>query len=202
MDKIWLKEYPKGVPDEVNPDQYASLKAMFEERARKYAKHPAYSNLGTTLSYADLDRLSRQFGAYLQKVAGLQKGERVALMMPNLLQYPVALFGVLRSGLVAVNVNPLYTERELEHQLKDSGAQAIVILENFATTLQAALPHVGLKHVIVTAIGDLLPAPKRQLVNFVVRRVKKWCRPGVSRVPYRSATRSRRLHAKPWMTLP
>ena len=177
MDKIWLKEYPKGVPAEVNPDQYASLKAMFEERARKYAQRPAYSNLGTTLNYAELERLSRQFGAYLQKVAGLQKGERVALMMPNLLQYPVALFGVLRSGLVAVNVNPLYTERELEHQLKDSGAQAIVILENFATTLQAALPHVGLKHVIVTAIGDLLPAPKRQLVNFVVKRVKKMVPP-------------------------
>jgi long-chain acyl-CoA synthetase len=177
MDKIWLKEYPKGVPAEVNPDQYASLKAMFEERARKYAQRPAYSNLGTTLNYAELERLSRQFGAYLQKVAGLQKGERVALMMPNLLQYPVALFGVLRSGLVAVNVNPLYTERELEHQLKDSGAKAIVILENFATTLQAALPHVGLKHVIVTAIGDLLPAPKRQLVNFVVKRVKKMVPP-------------------------
>jgi len=189
MDKIWLKEYPKGVPAEVNPDQYSSLKAMFEASARKYPQHPAYSNLGATLDYAELDRLSRQFGAYLQKAAGLKKGERVALMMPNLLQYPVALFGVLPAGLVAVNVNPLYTERELEHQLKDSGAQTIVILENFATTLQQALPHVGLKHVIVTAIGDLLPTPKRQLVNFVVRRVKKMVPPWRidGAVPFRAA---------------
>ena len=189
MEKIWLKEYPKGVLAEVNPDQYASLKAMFEENARKYARRPAYSNLGATLSYADLDRLSRQFGVWLQKVAGLKKGDRVAIMMPNLLQYPVALFGILRNGMVAVNVNPLYTERELEHQLKDSGTQAIVILENFATTLQATLPHVSLKHVIVTAIGDLLPAPKRQLVNFVVRRIKKmvpsWRIEGA--VPFRDA---------------
>ncbi len=189
MEKIWLKEYPRGVLAEVNPDQYASLKAMFEENARKYARRPAYSNLGATLGYADLDRLSRQFGVWLQKVAGLKKGDRVAIMMPNLLQYPVALFGILRNGMVAVNVNPLYTERELEHQLKDSGTQAIVILENFATTLQATLPHVSLKHVIVTAIGDLLPAPKRQLVNFVVRRIKKmvpsWRIEGA--VPFRDA---------------
>ncbi|MDE2024775.1 MAG: AMP-binding protein, partial [Gammaproteobacteria bacterium] len=134
MDKIWLKEYPKGVPAEINPDQYASLKAVFDESCRLYATLPAYSNLGTTLSYAEIEKLSRQFGAYLQKVVGLKKGDRVALMMPNLLQYPVALFGVLRSGMVAVNVNPLYTERELEHQLKDSGAHTIVILENFAST--------------------------------------------------------------------
>ncbi|HKT31330.1 MAG TPA: long-chain-fatty-acid--CoA ligase [Gammaproteobacteria bacterium] len=173
MDKIWLKEYPQDVPAEINPDRYASLKAMFEESCRQYAALPAYSNLGTALSYAELEKLSRQFGAYLQQVVGLKKGDRVALMMPNLLQYPVALFGVLRSGMVAVNVNPLYTERELEHQLRDSGAQTIVILENFATTLQATLPQVPLKHVIVTAIGDLLPAPKRAIVNFVVRKVKK-----------------------------
>ncbi|MGH8280997.1 MAG: AMP-binding protein, partial [Gammaproteobacteria bacterium] len=197
MDKIWLKEYPKGVPAEINPDQYPSLKAMFEESCRQYAALPAYSNLGTTLSYADLDRLSRQFGAYLQKVVGLKKGERVAIMMPNLLQYPVALFGALRSGLVAVNVNPLYTERELEHQLKDSGAHTIVILENFAGTLQAALPQADVQHVVVTAIGDLVPFPKRALVNFVVRKVKKmvpaWHIEGA--VPFRTTLAQGAQHA-------
>ena len=189
MDKIWLKEYPQGVPAEINPDQYASLKAIFDESCRVYASLPAYSNLGTMLSYAELEKLSRQFGAYLQKTVGLRKGDRVALMMPNLLQYPVALFGVLRSGMVAVNVNPLYTERELEHQLKDSGAHTIVIVENFAATLQAALPNADVQHVVVTAIGDLAPFPKRALVNFVVRKVKKmvpaWRIEGA--VPFRAA---------------
>ncbi|MGH8306846.1 MAG: AMP-binding protein, partial [Gammaproteobacteria bacterium] len=189
MEKIWLKEYPKGVPAEINPDQYASLKAMFEDSCRQYAALPAYSNLGTTLSYADLNQLSGQFGVYLQKVVGLKKGDRVAIMMPNLLQYPVALFGILRTGMVAVNVNPLYTARELEHQLKDSGAHTIVILENFASTLQEALPHTAVKTVVVTAIGDLVPLPKRALVNFVVRHVKKmvprWHIDGT--VPFRQA---------------
>ena len=173
MERIWLKEYPKGVPAEINPDEYPSLKAVFEGSCREYAALPAYSNLGATLRYAELEKLSRQFGAWLQKLAGLKKGDRVAIMMPNLLQYPVVLFGILRTGMVAVNVNPLYTARELEHQLNDSGARAIVIVENFAATLEAALPHVELKHVVVTALGDLLPFPKRPLVNFVVRRMKK-----------------------------
>ncbi|MGA9852905.1 MAG: long-chain-fatty-acid--CoA ligase [Gammaproteobacteria bacterium] len=189
MEKIWLKEYPKGVPAEINPDQYASLKAMLEGSCSQYAALPAYSNLGVTLSYADLDRLSRQFGAYLQKTVGLRKGDRVAIMMPNLLQYPVALFGILRTGMVAVNVNPLYTARELEHQLKDSGAHTIVILENFANTLQEALPLTDVKTVVVTAIGDLVPFPKRALVNFVVRHIKKmvprWQIDGA--VPFRTA---------------
>jgi len=182
MEKIWLKEYPKGVPAEINPDEYSSLKAVFEDSCRQYAGLPAYSNLGATLSYADLERMSRQFGAWLQKDAGLKKGDRVAIMMPNLLQYPVALFGILRSGMVVVNVNPLYTVRELEHQLKDSGARTIVIVENFAATLQEALPQVDVKTVVTTQIGDLLPFPKRALVNFVVKRVKKmvpaWRIPG------------------------
>ncbi|MGA9854806.1 MAG: long-chain-fatty-acid--CoA ligase [Gammaproteobacteria bacterium] len=173
MDKIWLKEYPQGVPAEINPDEFSSLKAVFEDSCRRYAELPAYSNLGATLSYADLERMSREFGAWLQKVAGLKKGDRVAIMMPNLLQYPVALFGILRCGMVAVNVNPLYTARELEHQLKDSGAHAIVIVENFAATLQEALPQVDVKTVVTTQIGDLLPLPKRTLVNFVVKRVKR-----------------------------
>ena len=182
MEKIWLKEYPQGVPAEINPDEYASLKAILEDSCRQYAALPAYSNLGASLSYADLDRLSRQFGAWLQKVVGLKKGDRVAIMMPNLLQYPVALFGILRCGMVAVNVNPLYTARELEHQLQDSGARAIVIVENFAATLQEALPHVDVRTVVTTQIGDLLPFPKRTLVNLVVKRVKKmvpaWQIPG------------------------
>ena len=189
MEKIWLKEYPQGVPAEINPDEYASLKAILEDSCRQYAALPAYSNLGASLSYADLDRLSRQFGAWLQKVVGLKKGDRVAIMMPNLLQYPVALFGILRCGMVAVNVNPLYTARELEHQLQDSGARAIVIVENFAATLQEALPHVDVRTVVTTQIGDLLPFPKRTLVNLVVKRVKKmvpaWRIPGA--VSFRAA---------------
>ena len=189
MEKIWLKQYPEGVPAEINTDQYASLKAMFEDSCRKYAERPAFSNLGTTLSFAELEKLSRQFGAYLQHGVGLKKGDRVALMMPNLLQYPVALFGVLRSGVIAVNVNPLYTERELEHQLKDSGAHTIVIVENFAHTLQASLASTGVEHVVVTAIGDLLPFPKRSIVNFVVRKVKKMVPPWhiEGALPFRTA---------------
>ncbi len=184
MEKIWLKEYPKGVPAEIDRNQYASLKAIFEDSCRRYAGLPAYSNLGATLDYANLERLSRRFGAYLQKTAGLKQGDRVAIMMPNLLQYPVALFGILRCGMVAVNVNPLYTARELEHQLQDSGARVIVIVENFAATLQEALPHVDVKTIVTTQIGDLLPFPKRTLVNFVVKRVKKmvpaWRIPGAA----------------------
>ncbi len=182
MEKIWLKEYPQGVPAEINPDEYPSLKAVFEDSCRRYSGLPAYTNMGATLSYAVLERMSRHFGAWLQKVAGLKKGDRVAVMMPNLLQYPVVLFGILRCGMVAVNVNPLYTARELEHQLKDSGTRAIVIVENFAATLQQALPQVEVKSVVTTQIGDLLPVPKRMLVNFVVKRVKKmvpaWRIPG------------------------
>ncbi|HET7650287.1 MAG TPA: long-chain-fatty-acid--CoA ligase [Gammaproteobacteria bacterium] len=177
MDKFWLKEYPAGVPAEINTGAYASIKAVLEESFAKFAELPAFTNMGTALSYAEIDAQSRRFAAYLQKVAGLNKGDRVALMMPNLLQYPVALFGILRAGMVAVNVNPLYTSHELEHQLTDSGARAIVILENFATTLQQVVGKTGVQHVIVTAIGDLLGFPKRPIVNFVVRRVKKMVPP-------------------------
>ncbi|HEX6549296.1 MAG TPA: long-chain-fatty-acid--CoA ligase FadD [Gammaproteobacteria bacterium] len=173
MDKIWLKEYPQGVPADIDTGSYASIKAILEDSCAKFAELPAFTNMGTTLTYSQIERQSRDFAAYLQKVAGLQKGDRVALMMPNLLQYPVALFGILRAGMVAVNVNPLYTAHELEHQLTDAGARAIVILENFATTLQQILDKTGVQSVVVTAIGDLLGFPKRPLVNFVVRRVKK-----------------------------
>ena len=187
MEKIWLREYPPGVPAEVDLNEFSSLKDILEKSCQRFSDLPAYSNMGVTLQYRDIDRLSRAFGAWLQQTLGLGKGERVALMMPNVLQYPVALFGVLRAGLIVVNVNPLYTPRELEHQLKDSGATVIVILENFAHTLQEVLDRTPVKTVITTQLGDLFPFPKRPLVNFVVKRVKKmvpaWSIPGA--IPFR-----------------
>lgn len=188
MEKIWLREYPPGVPAEVDLNEFASLKDILEKSCQRFANLPAYSNRNTTLRYRDIDRLSRAFGAYLQQ-QGLGKGERVAIMMPNILQYPVALFGVLRAGLIAVNVNPLYTPRELAHQLNDSGATAIVILENFAHTLQEVIAQTAVKTVITTQIGDLYPFPKRLLVNIVVKWIKKmvpaWNIPGA--IPFRRA---------------
>ncbi len=171
--KIWLKNYPAGMPAEIDPDQFASIADMFEKTAAKFADKPAYHNLGHTISYAELERLSRQFAAFLQGLPGMAKGDRVAIMAPNLLQYPVAIFGILRAGMTVVNVNPLYTPRELQHQLNDSGAKAIVILENFASTLQLVLADTPLKHVITTQVGDMLPVPKRWLVNLVIKKVKK-----------------------------
>jgi len=189
VEKIWLREYPPGVPAEVDLNEFVSLRDILEKSCRQFADYPAYSNMGMTLRYRDIDRLSRQFGAFLQKMLGLSKGERVAIMMPNVLQYPVALFGALRAGLTVVNVNPLYTARELEHQLIDSGASAVVIVENFAHTLQAVLGKTPVKNVVVTQVGDLLPFPKRTLINFVVKRIKKlvpaWAIPGA--IPFRRA---------------
>ncbi len=186
MEKIWLKEYPAGVPTEIDLNEFASLKDILEKSCQRFADLPAYSNMGVTLRYRDIDRLSRDFGAWLQ-ARGLNKGDRVAIMMPNALQYPVALFGALRAGLTVVNVNPLYTPRELEHQLIDSGATAIVIIENFAHTLQEVLAKTPVKTVITTELGDLFPFPKRLLVNFVVKYVKKmvpaWNIPGA--IPFR-----------------
>ncbi len=173
MEKIWLREYPPGARAEVDLNEFSSLKDILEKSCRRFADLAAYSNMGVTLRYQDIDRLSRAFGAWLQQSLGLGKGERIALMMPNILQYPVALFGILRAGLVVVNVNPLYTPRELEHQLRDSGATAIVILENFAHTLQEVLSQTPVKTVIMTRLGDLFPFPKRPLVNFVVKRIRK-----------------------------
>jgi long-chain acyl-CoA synthetase len=172
-DRIWLKNYPAGMPAEIDADRFRSVPDLFEKTVAKFADKPAYHNLGRTLSYATLDQLSRDFAAFLQGLPGMGKGERVAIMSPNLLQYPVALFGILRAGMTVVNVNPLYTPRELEHQLKDSGAKAIVIVENFAHTLEQVLANVPIKHVITTQIGDLLQGPKRWLVNFVIKNVKK-----------------------------
>ncbi len=172
MEKIWLKHYPAGVPAEIDPDKYQSIRDLFEESVASFGERPAYYCMGREITFADVDRMSAAFGAWLQS-RGLNKGDRVALMMPNVLQYPVALFGVLRAGLVVVNVNPLYTPRELEHQLLDSGAKAIVILENFAHTLEQVIAKTQVKHVVVAAMGDLLGGVKGALVNFAVRNVKK-----------------------------
>jgi len=171
MEKIWLKSYPKGVPAEINPDAYRSIPQLIDENIGKYRDRPAYICMGKTITFGDVDRLSTSLGAWLQS-RGLAKGARVAVMMPNVLQYPVAVFGILRAGYTVVNVNPLYTPRELEHQVRDSGAEAIVILENFATTLEQVLPRTPIKHIVVASLGDLLGV-KGLIVNFVVRNVKK-----------------------------
>ena len=173
MDKIWLKSYPPGVPEECPKPPFLSVRDLFEQAFAKYPGSAAYTNMGTTLSYAELDRLSMQFACYLQKSLGLTRGERVAIMLPNILQYPVVMCGIFRAGLVVVNVNPLYTARELEHQLKDSGAKCIVILENFAHTLQEVIPDTDVENVVVTGLGDLLSWPKSSLTNFVVRHIRK-----------------------------
>jgi long-chain acyl-CoA synthetase len=170
---VWLKRYPTGIPAEINLHQFSSLLDILEVSCKKFADRPAFENMGQEMSYAELDQQSQQFAAYLQSLPNLVKGDRVAIMMPNLLQYPVALFGVIRAGLTVVNVNPLYTARELEHQLKDSGAKAIVIVENFAHTLQEVIAKTDVKHVITTQIGDMLNIPKRWIVNFVINYVKK-----------------------------
>ena len=172
-DKPWLSSYPKGVPAEIDVDQFSSLKDILEKSCARFGPRPAFSNMGASMSYAELDRLTRDFAAFLQSLPGMKAGERVAIMMPNLLQYPIALFGTLRAGMTVVNVNPLYTPRELEHQLKDSGAKTIVIVENFAHTLQEVVAKTGVEHVVTTQVGDMLPVPKRWIVNYVVKNVKK-----------------------------
>lgn len=180
-EKPWLKNYPKVVPAEIGPLPHSSIGDFLVAACKQFAGQPAFTCMGKAITYAELERQSAAFGAYLQS-RGLQKGARVALMMPNVLQYPVAMMAVLRAGYIVVNVNPLYTPRELEHQLKDSGAQAIVILENFANTLQAVIARTAVKHVVVAAMGDMLGGLKGTIVNFVVRRVKKmvpaWSLPG------------------------
>jgi long-chain acyl-CoA synthetase len=172
MDKFWLKSYPPDVPAEIDITQYRSLVQLMEEAFRKHAKREAYICMGKAITFAETDVLSQKVGAWLQS-KGLQKGARVALMMPNVLQYPIAIAAVLRAGYIVVNVNPLYTPRELEHQLNDSGAEAIIILENFAHTLEQVLHKTSVKHVVVACMGDLLGGVKGMIVNFVVRSVKK-----------------------------
>lgn len=173
LNKVWLKRYPADVPAEISADRYTSLVDLFEQAAKRYADQPAFLNMGQKMSYRQLEEKSRAFAAYLQQQLGLKAGDRVALMMPNLLQYPVALFGVLRAGMVVVNVNPLYTPRELQHQLNDSGASAIVIVSNFAHTLEKVVAKTAVRHVILTRMGDQLAPIKATLVNFVVKYVKK-----------------------------
>ncbi|AIK13995.1 long-chain-fatty-acid--CoA ligase [Pectobacterium carotovorum subsp. carotovorum] len=173
LEKIWLSRYPADVPAEIDPDRYSSLIDMFENNVKRYADRPAFINMGEVMTFRKLEERSRAFAAYLQNQLKLQKGDRVALMMPNLLQYPVALFGVLRAGMVVVNVNPLYTPRELEHQLKDSGASTIVIVSNFAHTLEKVVHNTAVEHVILTRMGDQLSTAKGTLVNFVVKYIKR-----------------------------
>jgi len=188
-DRVWLKEYMPGVPHDIDPEAYHSLAELLEKSCETFRELPAFENMGVVLTYDDIDRLSQDFASYLQNVIGLNKGDRVAVMMPNLLQYPVAVFGILRAGMVVVNVNPLYTPRELEHQLKDSGARAIVIIENFASTLQQVIAATPLETVITTQVGDLAPFPKSLITNLLVKRVKKmvppWNLPGS--IPFRTA---------------
>ena len=178
----WLSAYPPGVPAEIDADKYASIADVFVDSCNTYADLAAFSCMGKTITYRELDEQVRAFAGYLQSVAKFQKGDRVAIMMPNILQYPVVVFGILRAGLIAVNCNPLYTPRELEHQLNDSGAKAIVILENFASTLEQVIAKTAIKHVMTTQLGDMLGFPKALLVNYVVKHKKKlvpkWNLPG------------------------
>ena len=177
MEKVWLKSYPKGVPEFIDTNEYKSLADLFDKSIATFKDLPAYTNLGRSISFDELDELSRDFGAYLTNQAGLEKGDRIAIMMPNLIQYPIVLFAALRAGLIVVNTNPLYTDRELEHQLKDSEAKAIVILENFAHTLSDVIEQTKVKTVITTRVGDMAKFPKSLLVNFVVKHVKKMVPP-------------------------
>src|SRR3569623_373516 len=172
MDKIWLKSYPPGVPAEIDPTRYSSVAELLEEAFREHRDKPAFVCMGKEISYGELDALSRKLAAWFQS-KGLARGARVAIMMPNVLQYPVAIAAILRAGYVVVNVNPLYTPRELEHQLKDSGAKAIVIIENFANTLEQCIAATPVKHVVLCAMGDLLGTIKGAVVNWVVRSRKK-----------------------------
>jgi long-chain acyl-CoA synthetase len=173
MDKIWLKRYPPGVPAEINPAEYPSLSAVIEDSCERFADLPAFTSMNRTITYQQYDRAAACFAAWLQQVAGLQRGDRIALMLPNVLQYPIALYGALRAGLTVVNTNPLYTARELEHQLVDSGARAIVVLENFAHTLAQVIARTDCQRVIVTAVGDQLHWPASALVNFALRHIRK-----------------------------
>ncbi|HEX5459582.1 MAG TPA: AMP-binding protein [Steroidobacteraceae bacterium] len=193
MNRFWLKSYPPGVPAEIDPAQLTSLAELLRKACAAYASRPAYEQMGRRITFAQLDELTRDFAAWLQ-AAGMVKGDRIAIMLPNTLQYPIALFGALRAGLIVVNTNPLYTGRELQHQLEDSGATAIVVLENFAHVVQEVAPHTRLKKVLVTAAGDFLGFPKGSIVNYVVRHRRKqvpaWSIPDA--VDFRSAVRAGR----------
>jgi long-chain acyl-CoA synthetase len=173
LERPWLASYPAGVPHEINPDEYPSIVSVLQSSLEKYRDRPAFSNMGRSITYAELDTYSKQFAAYLLGELKLKKGDRVAIMMPNCLQYPIAIFGVLRAGLTVVNTNPMYTPRELKHQLVDSGTSAILVFDNFAKTVQDVLAETSVKHVITTGLGDMLSFPKGAMVNFVLKYVKK-----------------------------
>ncbi|TLX48214.1 long-chain-fatty-acid--CoA ligase FadD [Pseudoalteromonas phenolica] len=177
MDKIWLKRYPKGMPETIDPEHYNSLLELFDESFTQYASLPAYSNMSKTMTYQQIDIATKAVASYLQNTLGLGRGDKVAVMMPNLLQTPISILGVLRAGCTVVNVNPLYTARELEHQLNDSETKAIFILANFAHTLESVISKTNVQHVVLTQIGDMLGGVKKHLVNFVVKRVKKMVPP-------------------------
>ncbi len=168
----WLTAYPSGTPAQIDPDAYASLVDLLERSCAQFATRPAFASMGQVLTYAELDLLSKKFAGYLQSL-GIARGDRIALMLPNILQYPIALFGALRAGLTVVNTNPLYTARELKHQLTDSGATAIVVLENFAHVLEKVLDATPVRHVILTSVGDMLQWPRRGIVNLAVRYLKR-----------------------------
>jgi len=184
MDRFWLKHYPPGVPADIDTHRYQSLKEVVERGCRRFADRIAYIHMGRRMSYAEVDRRSTHFAAWLQHRAGMKPGDRIAIMLPNLLQYPVAMYGALRAGITVVNTNPLYTAAELEHQLNDSGAEVIVVLENFAATVQEVLEKVKLRHVVVTRVGDLLGFPTGSFINFVLkyvqRRIAYWSIPGAT----------------------
>lgn len=172
-DNFWKDKYPVGIAAEIDADQYPNIQAVLKESCQRFADKPAFSNMGKTLTYGELYELSGVFAAYLQNHTDLKAGDRIAVQLPNVLQYPVVVFGALRAGMIVVNTNPLYTAREMEHQFNDSGAKALVCLANMAHLAEEVLPKTGIKHVIVTEVGDLLPPLKRLLVNTVVKHVKR-----------------------------
>ena len=177
MEKVWLKNYPPGVPEEIDINAYSSVTDVFEQAVERFGDKPCFSNLGTTLTYREMDRYTDQLASYLQSLPGLEKGDRIAIMMPNVLQNPIAIFATLRAGYTVVNTNPLYTPRELEHQLTDSGAKAIIVMENFCHTLEEVIGETPIQHVITTQLGEMLHFPKSLIVNLVVRYVKKMVPP-------------------------
>lgn len=194
LKKVWLNRYPAGVPAEINPDRYQSLVELFEHSVRRYADQPAFVNMGEVMTFRKLEERSGHLRPIYNK-ARAEKGDRVALMMPNLLQYPVALFGILRAGMIVVNVNPLYTPRELEHQLNDSGASAIVIVSNFAHTLEKVVDKTSVQHVILTRMGDQLSTAKGRWSTLSSSISNGWCRNITCRMPSRFAVRCKTVTA-------
>ena len=172
-ENFWKDKYPVGINSEIDPDEYQNIQAVLRQSCERFAGKPAFSNLGKTLTYGELYKLSGDFAAYLQQNTDLQPGDRIAVQLPNLLQYPIVVFGAMRAGLIVVNTNPLYTAREMEHQFNDSGAKALVCLANMAHLAEEVLPKTGIRHVVITEVGDMLPTLKRMLVNAVVKHVKK-----------------------------